>query len=321
MFSERVIKGTIIVATASLSLWLAASGTTSLMAARLLKPAPAPRKQSAPALPSEQQSALAIGESVLARNIFDSQSGGMPWQIAPVEVVPPVGSTPPDKVDELVECEGTMRLVASVVSRDPALSRSTIEQAGNRRLVAVGTQLDEDREIYAIGTQRVLLRNRASNVCSLSMFKPAVSQVAAAPAAAPAPEAAAPVASAATEANATASELEAGITKISDTKYRVSRVSMDKTLANPTAMMRFARGVPHTENGRNVGMRLTSVRATSPLRKLGILPNDVVRSINGFDLSTPDGALEAYSKLRTQQALSISISRDGKPVTIEISIE
>ena len=57
------------------------------------------------------------------------------------------------------------------------------------------------------------------------------------------------------------------------------------------------------------------------LGKLGVQNGDVLRTINGFDLSSPDSALEAYSKLRESDAFSIAMVRRGQPKTMEYSVK
>ena len=84
--------------------------------------------------------------------------------------------------------------------------------------------------------------------------------------------------------------------------------------------MRSARVVPHEENGRVVGVKLYGIRRSSLLGKLGIQNGDMLRTINGFDMSAPDSALEAYAKLRSARNLSVAVVRRGAAVTMEYQI-
>lgn len=302
---ERVSTTTAVIISAILCAGLITRGCLLLAAQGF----PAGLSRSSHAQTTTQMSARTLGEQVLRRSMFDSRSSPMSWSEPARERVNAVASPKLTNADESPECGGPMRLVASVVGRDPHESRSTIELAGARHMVRVGAQLDDERQVLAIGSQRVLLSHRGRAVCSVSMFRPAQAQVAVV---------SPPTASAA--AAPAGSEIEAGIAKLSETQFRVARSALDKLLASPSEMMRLARGQPHVESGRTLGLKL-ALRAASPLRKLGIQNGDVLRSINGFDLATPDGALEAYSKLREQQTFSISILRAGKPVAIEVSID
>jgi general secretion pathway protein C len=46
----------------------------------------------------------------------------------------------------------------------------------------------------------------------------------------------------------------------------------------------------------------------------------MLRTINGYDMSSPDSALEAYARLRTADHLTLSIVRRGQPTTIDYNI-
>jgi peptidyl-prolyl cis-trans isomerase SurA len=53
----------------------------------------------------------------------------------------------------------------------------------------------------------------------------------------------------------------------------------------------------------------------------GMKTGDVLTSINGFDMSDPDKALDAYAKLRRAGSLDISYQRDGAPQTVKVKIK
>ena len=84
-----------------------------------------------------------------------------------------------------------------------------------------------------------------------------------------------------------------------DTKFSIQRSLVDKALANQGSLMRAARVIPHEENGRVVGVKLYGIRRNSLLGRLGVRNGDMLRTINGFSMTSPDTALEAYSRLRT----------------------
>jgi general secretion pathway protein C len=123
------------------------------------------------------------------------------------------------------------------------------------------------------------------------------------------------------KAGLTDEELDEGIEKISDTKFNIQRSVVDKVLANQGALMKAARVIPHEENGRVVGVKLYGIRRTSLLGRLGVRNGDMLRTINGFDMTSPDTALEAYSRLRTADKLTLAIKRQNNEIAIEYNIE
>jgi general secretion pathway protein C len=48
---------------------------------------------------------------------------------------------------------------------------------------------------------------------------------------------------------------------------------------------------------------------------------DRLEQINGFDMASPEKALEAYARLRTASNLTVQLTRRGKPLTINFNIK
>jgi general secretion pathway protein C len=48
---------------------------------------------------------------------------------------------------------------------------------------------------------------------------------------------------------------------------------------------------------------------------------DRLQTINGFDMSSPEKALEAYARLRTAEKLTISLNRKGQNMNIDYNIK
>jgi len=110
------------------------------------------------------------------------------------------------------------------------------------------------------------------------------------------------------------------IRKIDDTHFEVPRTTLDRVLQNPMAIAKGARIVPAMRNGQPEGMKLYAIRPRSLWAAIGLMNGDTVRSINGFDLTSPDKALEAYTKLRDATRLEVDILRRGRPEVLVITI-
>jgi type II secretory pathway component PulC len=110
------------------------------------------------------------------------------------------------------------------------------------------------------------------------------------------------------------------IEKVDDTHYRVPSKLVDALLANPMAMARGARVVPAVRNGQPDGFKLYAIRPSSVFAKLGFNNGDTLHSINGFELTSADKALEVYTKLRDAKSLTFELSRRGAPVELNIEI-
>jgi general secretion pathway protein C len=114
--------------------------------------------------------------------------------------------------------------------------------------------------------------------------------------------------------------IDNGIKKIDDNNYEIDKALVDKVLSNPMAVAKGARVVPAVKNGQPDGFKLYAIRPSSVYAKLGLTNGDTLQTINGFELTSADKALEVYTKLREATSLEVSVTRRGKPMTLKYSI-
>ena len=114
--------------------------------------------------------------------------------------------------------------------------------------------------------------------------------------------------------------IDSGIKKIDDNNYEIDKALVDKVLANPMAVAKGARVVPAVKNGKPDGFKLYAIRPSSVYAKLGLQNGDTLQSINGFDLTSADKALEVYTKLREATSLEVDVTRRGKSEKLKYSI-
>ncbi|AGC44215.1 general secretion pathway protein C [Myxococcus stipitatus DSM 14675] len=105
-----------------------------------------------------------------------------------------------------------------------------------------------------------------------------------------------------------------GIRAVSDNEYEVPREEINKTLNDLNSVAMQARIVPAFKDGQAVGFKLFSIRPDSIYTKIGVQNGDVIRRINGFDLNSPEKALEVYSKMKDASRIEIEIERNGAPI-------
>ncbi|HEX8111826.1 MAG TPA: type II secretion system protein GspC [Kofleriaceae bacterium] len=115
--------------------------------------------------------------------------------------------------------------------------------------------------------------------------------------------------------------VDSGIKKLDDNNYEIDKSLVEKVLLNPMAVAKGARVVPSMKNGKPDGFKLYAIRPSSAFAKLGLANGDTLQSINGFELTSADKALEVYTKLREATSLEVEVTRRGKPVTLKYSIK
>jgi len=108
--------------------------------------------------------------------------------------------------------------------------------------------------------------------------------------------------------------LGTGVKQLTDNDYEIPRAEIDKTLANLNDVAMQARIVPAFKDGVAQGFKLFSIRPDSIYSKIGIQNGDVIKRINGFDLNSPEKALEIYSKLKESSRIDIEVERNGAAV-------
>ena len=117
-----------------------------------------------------------------------------------------------------------------------------------------------------------------------------------------------------------ANKYDKGIKKIGPNRYEVERKLVNEFLQNAAMAGRGAKIVPNMKGGKPNGFRLYAIRPYSIFAKLGIRNGDVIRAVNNQDITSPDKALELYTKLRGASHLTISLNRRNKPVTMHYTI-
>ncbi|MBX7098813.1 MAG: general secretion pathway protein GspC [Myxococcaceae bacterium] len=108
--------------------------------------------------------------------------------------------------------------------------------------------------------------------------------------------------------------LGTSIKSTSENEYEVPRAEIDKTLSNLNDVAMQARIVPAFKDGVAQGFKLFSIRPDSIYTKIGIQNGDVIKRINGYDLNSPEKALEIYSKLKEASRIDIEVDRNGTAV-------
>lgn len=104
-----------------------------------------------------------------------------------------------------------------------------------------------------------------------------------------------------------------GIREVAPNRFEVARSLLDQFIARAP---RSVRVVPAIRDGKPFGFRLLSVRRGSLVRRLGFMNGDVVRTVNGFQITAPDQALKAFSAARNASQVTVAVERGGKLVTL-----
>jgi general secretion pathway protein C len=102
-----------------------------------------------------------------------------------------------------------------------------------------------------------------------------------------------------------------GVAALSPTWRILGHDYVDQVLENQAELMRSARIVPVQRDGHVTGVKLFGIKKGDMMSTLGFLNGDELEDVNGFDITAPDKALEAYARLRTADVIEAGILRNG----------
>jgi general secretion pathway protein C len=112
-----------------------------------------------------------------------------------------------------------------------------------------------------------------------------------------------------------------GVRKVGATSYEIDQNEFDKALSNVARLMTEARAVPEMDGAGNyIGFKIIYVKEGSLFEKIGIERMDVLTRINGYELNSPEKALQLFGKLRTASQFTIDLKRGDRSVTLDYSV-
>jgi len=273
-------------------------------------PLPAPKLG---ALVSPGSSRDVNGAAILARNPFDSVTGPLDGKPVPTATAAEDTSAPSgDPYADPVCSAGKVLLITA--ADDPAWSFAAIADAsgGKATLRRIGDDVG-GKTVQAMVWDRVWLMQGNSR-CQLPLHE----AVAAAGGTPPPPLVSGekpPIKP--PSAGTVPKEIAEKITKISDTHFSVERSVVDTILERQGELFKSVRISPDKAGG---GLKLGGIRPGSLLGSLGMQNGDKLESINGFEMGDPTKALEAYTRLRSADKISVRVNRGGAPTTIDIDM-
>ncbi len=266
---------------------------------------------------------------LIAHNIFEYGVDLDPKPV--VEEQEPAAAPEPTGMDDPLRAELCPDMGVEIVteSQDRVWSVTVIRGPGEKEamLRRVGDSVGEYKVEYIgynwLERSPAVWLSKAGSLCQVLLFE---SEQKAAPAKPtkpePAPEPEEPPAQPKRGAPDLPDELASKIEKVSETEFNIDRAVIDNVLENQAMLMRSARLVPEKgADGKVVGIRLFGVRPKTLLGTLGLMNGDRLETINGFEMASPEKALEAYARLRTASKLNIKITRRGKPTTLDFNIK
>jgi general secretion pathway protein C len=111
-----------------------------------------------------------------------------------------------------------------------------------------------------------------------------------------------------------------GVREVGANRYVVERSTVDQSLQNMAQLFTQIRAIPNIENGTSNGFRLSEIQPGSIFQQIGLRDGDVLTSVEGQSVGDPARAMQLLSGLSNRQSISLSVLRNGRPLSFQYAI-
>ena len=117
-------------------------------------------------------------------------------------------------------------------------------------------------------------------------------------------------------------QLEDLAQEIEEETIPISQDVLQSSMNNLNELMTQVRVRPYFRQGKPEGLIVSQIQADSLFHKLGLMNGDIIASVNGQQMSSPEEAFQLYNSLKSGTPVSIEITRRGqkKMLTYEIQV-
>jgi len=113
---------------------------------------------------------------------------------------------------------------------------------------------------------------------------------------------------------------EYAVKKVSDSEFVVDEAEVENALGNINQLLTQIRVVPNFQDGKADGFKVFAIKPNSIFANVGLKNGDVIRKVNGNDITSPEKAFGIFQELRNEKNLSLEISRRGQTQSFNYEI-
>jgi general secretion pathway protein C len=239
--------------------------------------------------------------TMISRNIFSSDG-----------VIPdPLMAKGQDKSREAdpVLSQLPLTLVGTLVHSNPEKSIAAIEVKGKNQVVSytTGRNIENLATLTKVERQRVIFRNLNTNALEFIEMKMFGNTKVAFGA-----STAAPVIGGGGDVKA-----------VGQNKYVIKRTDLQKYLNDLSSILMQARAVQARDKvtGEVTGYRIVDFQQNSIFSQLGIQKMDLIKSVNGEPVDTPQKAMELFNMFKSSSNIKMTVDRGGSTETLDYNIQ
>ena len=107
-----------------------------------------------------------------------------------------------------------------------------------------------------------------------------------------------------------------GVVRVDAATWRISRELILDQFGTFGGLSSQARMMPYIVQGQTQGFRITRLKRDSMLQKIGLQNGDVIRKVNGLNITSPAEALQAFQQLQTASTVRLQPLRQNRDTTL-----
>jgi len=240
---------------------------------------------------------------ILQRNLFGSKV---------LDTSPTAAEKSEADLQSLPESTLPLRLLGTVVQVSGKKSFAIIQDTGTReqQIHFIGDEVREGTIITSVTRNRVvLLRNGREEILEKDEDQSA------------APPAVRSRARPTRTAKArTAAQGPVTVRKVGDNNFVMDRREVEGVLQDFNKLLTQIRVVPHFADGKPDGFKIFNIRPGSLFASLGMVNGDIIKRVNGLDITGPEQALQMFQQLRDESQVTVDLERFRKNLTLQYEI-
>ncbi|MGA1869229.1 MAG: type II secretion system protein GspC [bacterium] len=111
--------------------------------------------------------------------------------------------------------------------------------------------------------------------------------------------------------------------KIGPDHWEIEKSDVENLVDNASQLLTEIRIIPHFKDGKldnPDGFQLAHVKRGSLFDRMGVKSGDIIRSVNGQAVNSPEKAFEAYQTFKNSSAIELVVTRNRKEITLKYDI-
>ncbi len=110
------------------------------------------------------------------------------------------------------------------------------------------------------------------------------------------------------------------VREVAPNTFEIAKDEFENLTKDLGPLLTQARVVPNFNSGKIDGYKIFAIKPESVYSKIGLQNGDVIQSINGVAIDSPEKALQLFQTLRTERNFTINLNRDSNPMSFTYNL-